>query len=340
MYGIEHNANAVNTILNQDFLYWAPIWVNVLIIFFICLFIGLVVPRLSILLGTVVSVGLFLIFEVASLLVFTQMNTIIFYFSPVVALVLGFAGVITYRVLTEEKDKQFIKKRFANYVNASVVEELLKNPKALQLGGEKKYLTVLFSDVRGFTTISEKLGDPQLLVALLNDYLGAMTEIIFAYDGTLDKYVGDEIMAFWGAPVPQADHQLRACKTALDQMYYLNNVLNPRLRSEGRPELDIGIGINTGIMTVGNMGSKNRMDYTLMGDNVNLGARLEGTNKVYGSHIIISEFTYNDVKDQVIVRELDNIKVKGKTKPVRIYELIEVIGHDPSKTAAKLIENK
>ncbi len=340
MYGIEHNANAVNTILNQDFLYMAPWWVNVLIIALICLLIGLVIPRLSMLLATIVSVAIFIVFEIVTLIVFIGMNTILLYFAPVVALILSFAGIIIFRVLTEEKEKQFIKKRFANYVNASVVEELLKNPKALQLGGEKKYLTVLFSDVRGFTTISEKLGDPQLLVALLNEYLGAMTEIIFAYDGTLDKYVGDEIMAFWGAPVPQADHHLRACKTAIDQMYYLKHVLNPRLRAEGRPELDIGIGVNTGIMTVGNMGSKNRMDYTLMGDNVNLGARLEGTNKIYGSHIIISEFTYSDVKDQVIVRELDNIKVKGKSKPVRIYELIEVIGHDPEKSIAKLSENK
>ena len=151
-----------------------------------------------------------------------------------------------------------------------------------------------------------------------------MTEIIFHYYGTLDKYVGDEIMAFWGAPIPQDDHALLACKTALAQIKYLNEVLYPKLESEGKPILRIGIGLNTGTMTVGNMGSKSRMDYTLMGDEVNLGARLEGTNKIYKTTIIISESTYEQVKDKVIARELDIIRVKGKTKPVKIFELIDM----------------
>lgn len=148
-----------------------------------------------------------------------------------------------------------------------------------------------------------------------------MTELVFKYEGTLDKYVGDEIMAFWGAPVELENHAVMACRSAIEQMDVLHK-LNEEWRNQGKPELNIGIGLNTGDMVVGNMGSSSRMDYTLMGDNVNLGARLEGTNKVYGTNIIISEFTYQHVKEEVIVRELDLIKVKGKEKPVRIFELV------------------
>ena len=149
-----------------------------------------------------------------------------------------------------------------------------------------------------------------------------MTDLILEYQGTLDKYVGDEIMCFWGAPLPQDDHAYLACKCALHQMQTLRQ-LNDSWPEECR--IDIGIGVNTGIMTVGNMGSTGRMNYTLMGDDVNLGARLEGTNKQYLTNIIISENTYEHVKDRVIARELDNIRVKGKNKPVVIYELIDVI---------------
>jgi len=172
---------------------------------------------------------------------------------------------------------------------------------------------------------------PQELVNHLNLYLTAMTDLILDYKGTLDKYVGDEIMCFWGAPLPQEDHALLACKCALRQLEVLAKM------NEGWPperRLGIGIGINTGIMTVGNMGSLGRMNYTLMGDMVNLGARLEGTNKQYFTMAIMSEFTYAQVRDKVIARELDNIRVKGKNKPVLIYELVDVIdGLEPPAAA-------
>ncbi len=161
-----------------------------------------------------------------------------------------------------------------------------------------------------------------------------MTDIILEYEGTLDKYEGDAIMCFWGAPLPQADHALRACKSALKQIDALKK-LNEEVLPKDK-QINIGIGINSGIMTVGNMGSIQRMDYTLIGDNVNLGARLEGTNKQYGTTIIISENTYGLVKDHVIVRELDNIRVKGKNKPVLIYELVDCIdGYDMPVTPSQ-----
>lgn len=325
MYGIEHNANALNTLLQRDFVTYIPNWINAVVVIFIGLLLGLVVPRLKIwqsaLLILLMIVALFVI---VIIVVFSMYNKIMLFFTPVAATILAFIGTLLYRILTEEKEKKFIKERFANYVSSKVVDELLKNPKALQLGGEDRIITVFFSDVRSFTTISEQLGEPQKLVALLNEYLSAMTEIIFQYDGTLDKYVGDEIMAFWGAPVPQPDHAYLACKAALAQIKYLTEILHPKWEEEGKPKLRIGIGINTGKMTVGNMGSRSRMDYTLMGDEVNLGSRLEGTNKVYGTTIIISESTYELVKDRVVARELDIIRVKGKIKPVRIYELMDL----------------
>jgi len=230
--------------------------------------------------------------------------------------------ITVYRVLTEQREKKYIRQTFSKFVSKSVVDELLKDPDKLKLGGEKKILTVLFSDIRGFTTISERL-TPEALVEHLNEYLQAMTDIVFKYLGTLDKYVGDEIMAFWGAPIPQEDHAVLAARASVEMMRVLGE-LNRKWVAEGKPELHIGIGLNTGDMVVGNMGSSSRMDYTLMGDNVNLGARLEGTNKVYGTNIIISEATYEYVKDHIVARELDLIRVKGKELPVKIYELIDM----------------
>ncbi|MBN1898109.1 MAG: adenylate/guanylate cyclase domain-containing protein [Spirochaetes bacterium] len=325
MYGIEINANAFNTIIRRDFITHIPGSVNTLIIILIGLMLGLLVPRLKIWQSSVLIVLLIVIlFVVVFFIVFGMFNKIMLFATPVFTIIVAYIGTLLYRILTEEKEKKFIKARFGNYVSSKLVDELLKNPKALQLGGEDRQITVFFSDVRSFTTISEQLGEPQKLVALLNEYLSAMTEMIIQYDGTLDKYVGDEVMAFWGAPVPQKDHALLACRSAIAQIKYLEQVLHPIWEKENKPKLNIGIGINTGNMTVGNMGSKSRMDYTLMGDEVNLGARLEGTNKVYTTKIIISESTYEIVKNKVIARELDIIRVKGKNKPVRIFELMDM----------------
>lgn len=325
MYGIEINANACNTIIQDDFLKFAPKLFNFLIVLFLGLLIGIAVPRLKIWLSALLMVVLIILLTIFTFMImFDSTNTIYLFATPLLVIVFSFIGTLLFRILTEEKEKKFIRERFGNYVSPQVVDELLKNPKALQLGGEDRNMTVFFSDIRSFTTISEQLGEPQKLVALINEYLSAMTEIIIQFNGTLDKYVGDEVMAFWGAPVPQPDHAYLGCKAALAQIKYLQEVLQPKLKSEGKPALNIGIGLNTGRMTVGNMGSKSRMDYTLMGDEVNLGARLEGTNKIYGTVIIISESTYEAVKDKVIARELDLIRVKGKHKPVRIYELMDL----------------
>jgi adenylate cyclase len=181
-------------------------------------------------------------------------------------------------------------------------------------------MTVFFSDVRGFTTISEKL-EPQVLSKVLSDYLTPMTQIVFENKGTLDKYMGDAIMAFFGAPIHYDDHAKYACRCALQNIAKLKEI-QLEFKKQGYPHIDIGIGINTGDMSAGNMGSDIVRSYTVMGDSVNLGSRLEGINKEYGTRIIISEYTYEDIKNDFSAREIDWVRVKGKYQPIRIFELL------------------
>lgn len=231
-----------------------------------------------------------------------------------------FVTMTFYRYLTEERGKRELRQTFQKYVSPAIVEEILSDPKNIELGGRKQNLTVFFSDVRGFTTISEKL-DPRALSDLLNSYLTPMTELVFKHRGTLDKYMGDAVMAFFGAPIPYQDHAKHACRCALQSVKKLFE-LQKEYEKKGLPTIDIGIGLNTGEVSVGNMGSQTVRSYTVMGDAVNLASRLEGINKQYGTRIIISEFTYNLVKDDFICREVDWVRVKGKALPVKIYELI------------------
>jgi adenylate cyclase len=323
MFGIEHHANTLNTILNQDFIVKLSDTQNILIMLFIALIMGYLLSRLSIISSLLWTIFGIISYTIVSYILFDSKNVIMLVYSPIILIFTDFAFITCFRLLTEQKEKRYIRQTFSKFVSKSVVDELLRHPEKIKLGGEKKILTVLFSDIRGFTSISEKLS-PEQLVEHLNEYLQAMTDIVIKYNGTLDKYVGDEIMAFWGAPIPQNDHALLSCRAALEMISVLNR-LNDEWLAKGKDALNIGIGLNTGDMNVGNMGSNSRMDYTLIGDNVNLGARLEGTNKVYRTCIIISEFTYEYVKEKVIVRELDLIRVKGKNLPVKIYELIDVI---------------
>ncbi len=234
----------------------------------------------------------------------------------------GLSSAFSYA--TEGRQRRQIKSMFSHYMSELLVQDLIKNPDKLRLGGEKRVLTVFFSDLAGFTTLSEKL-TPEEVVALLNRYLTAMTDIILASGGIIDKYEGDAIMAFWGAPVPQDDHAARACIAALDNQRRLD-LLREEFVAMGLPPVYARIGINTGEMIIGNMGSTQRFDFTVMGDSVNLASRLEGAGKAYGTSIIISEDTYRQAADRVEVRELDRLRVKGKEVPVRIYELLARIG--------------
>ena len=320
--GVEIHANVIDNILHQNFLQYSSFirLLDIIAIIAFGLIIGFVVPRLKAVTGIfafLVAIGAFI---AINLFVFFRFNIWMNLTYPLLTMIAIYFGVTIYRYVTEEREKKKIRGAFQYYLTASVINEMLKDPTKLKLGGDKKDLSVLFSDIRGFTTISEKL-TPEELVHLLNEYLTAMTDIVFKYDGMLDKYMGDAIMAVFGAPLDQPDHAKRACLTALDMLSELHR-LQKKWQDEGKTVLNIGVGINSGDMVVGNMGSEMRFDYTVMGDMVNLGSRLEGINKEYGSNIIFSEFTYNAVKDSMCCRELDMVRVKGKKLPVKIYELL------------------
>lgn len=221
----------------------------------------------------------------------------------------------------ENEEKQKLRGAFQQYVSPSIVEEITQHPEKLKLGGDKKTLTVFFSDIRGFTTLSEKL-TPEELVAFLNDYLSQMTDLVLENKGLVDKYIGDAIMAFWGAPIEDKDHAIDACKTAI-AMKKKMKVIADDFKKKGRPEIKIGMGINSGDMVVGNMGSNKRFDYTVIGDNVNLASRLEGLTKQYHVGVLISESTQKLIEGKgFATRALDMVAVKGKTKPIKLYELI------------------
>ncbi|MDP2724761.1 MAG: adenylate/guanylate cyclase domain-containing protein, partial [Syntrophales bacterium] len=339
--GVEIHATVVDNILHQNFLKhsWWTKFLDVIFIIIVGFIMGLLIPRLK---GAIqgIFVSLFFIsaFIVVNISLFSRYNIWLNLIYPVLTMIAVYLGITVYRYITEEREKKKVRNAFQYYLTASVITEMLKDPSKLKLGGDKKLLTVLFSDIRGFTTISEKLA-PEELVHLLNEYLTAMTDIVFKYDGLLDKYMGDAIMAVYGAPLDQPDHAVRAGKTALEMMQALKK-LQAKWTEEGRPVLNIGVGINSGDMVVGNMGSQMRFDYTVMGDSVNLGSRLEGINKEYGTNIVISEFTHRIVKDELYCRELDAVRVKGKELPVKIYELLsEMKDADPYRQFVEIFEN-
>lgn len=240
---------------------------------------------------------------------------------PMFALALVYTHVYTVKFITELNQKLQIKKQFGTYLSPALVEKLQKNPELLKLGGESRELSIMFTDVRGFTTISEHYGkDVQGLTQIMNRYMTAMTAKIIENNGTLDKYIGDAQMAFWNAPLDEPNHAKLAVKTALEMMESLD-AFNKEITAEGIPAFGMGLGINTGTVVVGNMGSSQRFDYTCLGDSVNLASRLEGQSKPYGVKMILGELTAEQVKDEYPVVELDTIAVKGKTEGVKIYTL-------------------
>jgi adenylate cyclase len=320
--GPEIHANIIDNILQQDFLR-RPGWfkpIEYLVIIFVGTLFSLLLPRIRAVYGFLAAAVCVALYVYVDRFFFQQLRVWLNIVFPVLTIIFVYIGITLYRYVTEEREKAKIRGAFSVYVAPAVVDVMLKHPEKLKLGGEKKELTVLFSDIRGFTTISEGLAADEL-VRLLNEYLTAMTNMVFKHEGTVDKYMGDAIMAIFGAPVEQPDHAIRCCNTALDMMSELK-ALQAEWARKGTPKIDIGIGVNTGVMSVGNMGSSSRFDYTVMGDSVNLGSRLEGLNKEYGTNIIISEFTHEKVKDHFFCRELDLVKVKGKNKPVRIFQLL------------------
>jgi len=316
--GVEVHANLINSMLEGEYLIMEPDWARLVLFLALAGLMGIwVAPRRAIE-GGIITTLLVVGYLVGASVVFERLSLALDMVATVCFLGGDFIILIGAGYLVEERKRKQITGAFSQYVNPAVVEEILKDPEALKLGGEKKEISIFFSDLAGFTTISEVL-TPEGLVALLNEYLTAMSDIILKYEGTIDKYEGDAIMAFFGAPLPQPDHAKRAVWASLENLVELD-----RLRKEwveqGYPLLDCRIGLNTGEAVVGNMGSRTTKNYTAMGDTINLGARLESANKPYGTRLMISEFTYAQAKDFIEARKLDALRVKGKKNAVTVYE--------------------
>ncbi len=229
-------------------------------------------------------------------------------------------GGAVYRSVVEEGEKRKVRDAFQHYVNPEIAELIAREPGRLRLGGERRAVTVLFSDIRGFTGMAERL-PPETLGELLNQYLEAMTDVVFTHGGLLDKYIGDAVMAFWGAPADAPDHAIRCCHAALDMRVELER-LNVGWHEAGLPQIGIRIGINTGDAIVGNFGSSRRFSYTAVGDDVNLASRLETLNGTYGTGILISAWTRRAIGDEFLCREVDHTRVKGRAERVTVYELL------------------
>jgi adenylate cyclase len=317
----------LDTILSETFINPVSAWLYVLfMLIFVPLFF-LVSARLSPVprFTTGIAVTVLIIVAVIVLLRFAGI-----FWGPEGIVLAMLSAVIIREIISyagSEKEKQFIRSAFSTYVSHDVVKEIIADPSRLQLGGTKRHMTAIFTDVKGFSTISEKL-DPEALVSLLNRYLSAMSDAILAEKGTIDKYEGDAIIAFFGAPLDLEDHALRACISAIT-MKKIEGELNKTIMEQNLSPYPIftRIGINTGDMVAGNMGTENKMNYTIMGNAVNLASRLEGVNKQYGTAILVSEATVREAGDQLFTRKLDRVRVVGINEPVRLYELVDTAEH-------------
>ncbi|MCP4107266.1 MAG: CHASE2 domain-containing protein [Desulfobacteraceae bacterium] len=321
--GVEIHANIVDNILSNDFLHqpfglYDLFAVLAIIAAVVCL--GFVLLRTGIIFGAMAGFSMFTGYIMLCQHMFSKNGIVLNLVYPLSTIVFIYVCVTSYKYIAESKQKKFIKNTFATYLAPSVVEYLIKSPEKLVLGGEERIITAFFSDVQGFTSISEKLA-PKELVELLNEFLTEMTDIILKYEGTVDKFEGDAIIAFFGAPNDLDNQAEAACMACIDMQKRLAE-LREKWIALKKPALKMRIGLCTGAAIIGNMGSKSRMDYTMMGDTVNTAARLEGVNKVYGTYVMVSETTFSATFGRIAARELDSINVVGKKEPVKIYELL------------------
>lgn len=318
--GVEVHANIVSGILDGGIKQKAPYYngIETLLLLLIAILIALVFPRVSALAATALALGLASLVVLMAFAMWSGANFIMPLGVPVVFIIAVFMSHLLYGYFIESRGKREISKLFGQYIPPELVEEMAAHPEQISMEGESREMTVLFSDVRSFTSISENL-DAKELSAMMNVYLTKQTAIIQKYRGTIDKYIGDAIMAFWGAPLPEKDHGLLAVQAAMEMVESVRE-LDDEFEKRGWPKLSIGVGLNTGKMSVGNMGSSFRMAYTVMGDAVNLGSRLEGLTKEYSVPLMISEFTRNQLPSDWAFRELDSVRVKGKNEPVTIYQ--------------------
>ncbi len=344
--GVEKNATVAENIISQQFLeqsvYDKPIDLVLILLFGFGL--GAYLPKMHALPGATLAAGVFFGYAAVAQYLFTHQGFLLAVVYPLFTIMVVFVAVTVLRFMTEEKQAKEVRAMFSSYVNPRIVEELIKDPAKAKLGGQRKELTMLFSDVKGFTTLCEQ-HPPEQIVPLLNEYLTAMTEVVFHWNGTLDKFIGDAVVAFWGAPVDQPNHVELALKCAMHMRRRLEE-LKEEWKARGLPVLDSGIGINTGEVLVGNIGAEGKkMDYTMIGDHVNLAARAEGLTRKFSVSVVITENTARRLKPlleagrvrdefgnmgRVELRRLATVKVKGKAEPVGIYGLASLQHGEPS----------
>ncbi|MDI6852751.1 MAG: CHASE2 domain-containing protein [Deltaproteobacteria bacterium] len=334
MSGVEMQGHIISTVLRKAWgeeLQWLP---RLILSLLLVLGFSILAARLSPLPGLVALLVFLVILGFVSLSLFILKN---FWMPPVLAMVGLIAVYATHSLkylAAEIQEKRWLRQAFSRYVSPSVVEIIAADPQKLELGGEEVDATILFADLTDFTALSERL-PPKEIITLLDEYFTAMTSIILAHKGTVDKYIGDGIMCFWGAPLPQRDHAILACSAALD-MQEAMRTLNKNWVAMGHPDQTLRIGLHSGRVVAGNVGSRDRFNYTVMGDPVNLTFRLEKVNKFYGSKILLSEATYQLVKRDFMMRELDRIMVKGRTQSVTLYELLGPLPQGEFPAALKL----
>jgi adenylate cyclase len=319
MPGIQLHATVADSVLSGRFIRIAPAGWPVLCTFGAAILVGLMaalLPFVAGVSGAVLAAVSWTAIAVLALRSGIWLNAI----QPLTAMGLALFAGTAYRYFVEDYQKRVVKKLFGRYVSKDVYEQLMAHPERAELGGQRRDMSVLFSDIRGFTTVTEK-GDAEALVAQLNEYFSRMVEIVFRHKGTVDKFVGDMVMALYGAPVDDADHAEHAVATAVEMVRELTQ-LNRMWAARGMSQLDIGVGINSGDMIAGNIGSSAIMSYTVIGDNVNLGSRLESLNKEYGSRIIISDASRARLTGHYDIRPLGEVVVKGKTRAVAIFEVV------------------
>ncbi|MBI4054916.1 MAG: adenylate/guanylate cyclase domain-containing protein [Elusimicrobia bacterium] len=315
--GVDIHATLIDNLMRGDYLRFLPLWTGVLAIWGL----GLLFYFLAFLplgLGWAALFSIIFCYSASQVgLFFHQIR--LAYVAPVAALAAPSVLWLAYRTFVVEREKRWIRKTFSHYLSSKVIDALMADPRKLRLGGERREMTVFFLDIVNFTALSERM-PPEKLTHFLNTYLSRLTEVVLRHDGVVDKYMGDAIMAFWNAPLDQPDHAALACLAALGALAELEG-LRKELTEFGEQAPTVRIGLNTGQMVVGNMGSEARFEYTVIGDHVNMASRLEGANKFFGTNILISEATYQRARERVEAREVGSVRVLGKQLPVKVYEL-------------------
>ncbi len=322
MPGVEIHAHAVQTILTKQYLRHQTVTSLAVVILIISIVSGLLYTNFKIRYSAPILLILLIGYFVAAIMLFKR-GIVLNLVYPSLTIIATSLTTISYIAAHETRNKKYILSIFGRYVSKDVVDHLLKSEKAIELGGTEREVTSMFADIRGFTAMSEKM-TPHQVITFLNHYFGDMTDLIFAHEGTLDKYVGDALFALWGSPLPDKDHAYKAVKCAL--------AIQEKLKTQHRkgiPPINLGIGICSGPAVVGNMGSPQRQEFTAIGDTINTSSRLSGTAS--GGQIMITDSTYQKIKDKILARKLAPLKVKGKAKALIVYEVVGLKDHKPAK---------